>query len=313
MQVRNTSNSINSGYGWWWFMDTNFNMGFHADGASDRFTLTRDGNLSVSGTLSGSNLSGTNTGDQTNISGYSASVIHSSARTDSASYNVVWAAGNPSQMYSCDAVRIQSSTGTIFATRSSAPMSATVADGNWDTSFSNTPVSTMAWGGDISAGGPTGTWWFQMNMRHSNASNLWGTQLAYGWEDNANQLYQRNVTGGSWSGWVRYLNSGNYNSYAPTLTGTGASGTWGISITGNAGSVSGLTLTSSANGINPDSVTQNQIGYNTSVSLFGQTDGGLYSSAYSSNWIHQIYGDFRTGQIAIRGKQNGTWQAWRTV
>jgi len=72
LQVRNTNNSINSAYGWWWFMDTNFNMGFHADGASDRFTLTRDGNLSVSGTVSGSNLSGTNTGDQTNISGNAA-------------------------------------------------------------------------------------------------------------------------------------------------------------------------------------------------------------------------------------------------
>lgn len=30
------------------------------------------------------------------------------------------------------------------------------------------------------------------------------------------------------------LHSGNYNSYTPTLTGAGASGTWGISITGNA-------------------------------------------------------------------------------
>lgn len=109
------------------------------------------------------------------------------------------------------------------------------------------------------------------------------------------------------------LHAGNYNSYSPTLTGGGASGTWGISISGNAVSVSGLTITSSAGGINPDSVTQNQIGYNTSVNLFGQTDGGLYSSAHSSSWIHQIYGDFRTGQIAIRGKNNGTWQSWRTV
>lgn len=30
------------------------------------------------------------------------------------------------------------------------------------------------------------------------------------------------------------LSAGNYNSYAPTLTGTGASGTWGINISGNA-------------------------------------------------------------------------------
>ena len=97
-----------------------------------------------------------------------------------------------------------------------------------------------------------------------------------------------------------------------TLGGT-PSGTWPISITGSSGSVSGLTLNSSSNWIDPDNVTQNQIGYNANVSLFGQTDGGLYSSAYSSSWIHQIYGDFRSGQIAVRGKSNGTWQAWRTV
>jgi hypothetical protein len=109
------------------------------------------------------------------------------------------------------------------------------------------------------------------------------------------------------------LHHANWNSYAPSLTGTGASGNWGINITGSAASVTGLTITLAANGINPDNVIQNQIGYNTSVSLFGQTDGGLYSSAYSSAWIHQIFGDFRTGQIAIRGKNNGTWQAWRTV
>ena len=33
------------------------------------------------------------------------------------------------------------------------------------------------------------------------------------------------------------LHSTNYNSFAPTLTGTGASGSWGISVTGNAGTV----------------------------------------------------------------------------
>jgi hypothetical protein len=107
----------------------------------------------------------------------------------------------------------------MTAVRSYAAIAPTVASTNWVTSFQNTPVSTMAFGGDISAGGPTGTWWFQVNMRHSNASNYWGTQLAYGWEDNANEIYQRNVTGGSFSGWVRYLNSNNYTSYAVPIGG----------------------------------------------------------------------------------------------
>jgi hypothetical protein len=35
------------------------------------------------------------------------------------------------------------------------------------------------------------------------------------------------------------LHAGNYNSYSPTLTGGGASGTWGISITGNAATLGG--------------------------------------------------------------------------
>jgi hypothetical protein len=62
-------------------------------------------------------------------------------------------------------------------------------------------------------------------MRHSNASSYWGTQLAYGWEDNANEIYQRNVTGNNFSGWVRYLNSNNYNLFALPLTGGTLSGT----------------------------------------------------------------------------------------
>lgn len=37
------------------------------------------------------------------------------------------------------------------------------------------------------------------------------------------------------------LNAANYNSYAPTLTGGGASGTWGINITGNAATATALT------------------------------------------------------------------------
>jgi phage-related tail fiber protein len=47
-----------------------------------------------------------------------------------------------------------------------------------------------------------------------------------------------NVNNGkSWTSWKTLLASDNFSSYAPTLTGTGASGTWGINVTGSAGSV----------------------------------------------------------------------------
>jgi hypothetical protein len=81
-------------------------------------------------------------------------------------------------------------------------------NGNWATGFQNTPVSSYNFHGDISSGGPAGTWWFYESMRHSNASSFWGTQIAWGWEDNSNRLFQRNVANNSFSGWVEYLNTG---------------------------------------------------------------------------------------------------------
>jgi len=157
---------------------------------------------------------------------------------------------------------------------------------------------------------------FQIYGNGSDYGFLNGTWAAWDIRKTKNGALYMNDT----SGYYLHTNSTS-NFYALNIQGNavvhaaniGSQSVSYAATAGSAGSVSGLTLTSSSNGINPDSVTQNQIGYNTSVSLFGQTDGGLYSSAYSSAWIHQIYGDFRTGQIAIRGKNSGTWQSWRTV
>jgi len=78
---------------------------------------------------------------------------------------------------------------------------------NWNTGFQNTPTQSYNFHGDVSSGGPAGSWWFYESMRHSNATNYWGTQIAWGWEDNATRLMQRNVTNGSFGGWVEYLNT----------------------------------------------------------------------------------------------------------
>lgn len=89
--------------------------------------------------------------------------------------------------------------------------------GNWNADFQNTPAGSLSYGGDVGANGslnPGGSWWMQQNFRHTNSSNFWGVQVAWGWEDNANRLATRNVTGGSFGGWVYYLNSANYTSWA---------------------------------------------------------------------------------------------------
>lgn len=57
----------------------------------------------------------------------------------------------------------------------------------------------------------------------------------------SNDIYTIGKFGGNWSSnWVKLLNSNNYNSYAPTLTGAGANGTWNISISGNSSTTNRL-------------------------------------------------------------------------
>jgi hypothetical protein len=78
------------------------------------------------------------------------------------------------------------------------------------------------------------------------------------------------------------------------------------------GSSSTFISSNSGGAVNPDNTTVNGLYYCTSISLFGQTDGALYSQAYNSDWQGQIFQDYRTGQLALRGKNAGTWQGWRT-
>jgi hypothetical protein len=105
-----------------------------------------------------------------------------------------------------------------------------------------------------------------------------------------------------------------------TLTGdvTGSvswNGSANASITSTVDKIDGRAFRNgdSTNGTNPDNIAENGTSYINSISLFGQTDGALYSQAYSSSWVHQIFGDYRTGNLAVRGKNNGSWTSWSTV
>jgi hypothetical protein len=153
--------------------------------------------------------------------------------------------------------------------------------------------------------------------------------------------YKLNVQGGNinTSGTVTWSEGGSANAntaYTHSqsthvgLTGANASGTWAINVTGSAGNVawnnvSGKPTTVSGYGItdfissnsgssyNIDSAITNGHYYVNGVSLFGQSDGAAYVQSYSSSWVGQIYQDYRTGQLALRGRNNGSWQSWRTV
>ena len=102
-----------------------------------------------------------------------------------------------------------------------------------------------------------------------------------------------------------------------TLSGdVSGSGTTSIVVTVNNIDGWGFVNTGNNSPTDADSINSNGISYYTAgVTNFSgnATDGALYSQRYSDNWQHQIAGDYRSGMIAVRGKNNGTWTSWKTV
>ena len=63
------------------------------------------------------------------------------------------------------------------------------------------------------------------------------SQIAMQWHGTGLAYRSAPDTSTTFSGWATILTSSNYSSYTVTKTGGGASGTWGINVTGSAGSV----------------------------------------------------------------------------
>lgn len=59
-----------------------------------------------------------------------------------------------------------------------------------------------------------------------------------------------------------------------------------------------------------DSATNNGHFYVSGTSgIYSQSYGGCLVQAYSTDWVGQIYQDYRTGQIALRSRNNSSWLA----
>ena len=118
-------------------------------------------------------------------------------------------------------------------------------------------------------------------------------------------LVHRNVNGGTPGSWMTILDSDNFNSYAPKLDGTGASGTWGISISGNAASATKLLNSRTIWGQSFDGTgnvsgaltgvttitTSGQICINTSSSQHNNYNEGIRCNlGGSNNWASVVLG-----------------------
>ena len=124
------------------------------------------------------------------------------------------------------------------------------------------------------------------------------SQIAMPW--NSDGYYFRRYDGTSFSTWRTVLHDGNYNSYAPTLTGTGASGSWGISVTGSSASCTGnsatTTLATKATRANGNFYIDDNYG-NTVVGLYSANRyqgvfamGDAYKLATDGTGVGNLYG-----------------------
>lgn len=87
------------------------------------------------------------------------------------------------------------------------------------------------------------TWWNMISTRHRNGSgdgSGYGMTIYSTLTSDGNLYWNKQISTNSWVGQRTILDSHNYNDYAPSKSGSGASGTWGINITGNAGSASSV-------------------------------------------------------------------------
>jgi hypothetical protein len=118
----------------------------------------------------------------------------------------------------------------------------------------------------------------------------YGIQLNGDYGGDSFSMRSRNGDNGTWRPWKRLLTDYNYNLYSPTLTGTGASGTWGISITGNADTVDGYHATNAASGLAYYAAN----GYLYAPSWI-QTNAGIFSSINSAHFLpnNHSYGSWK--------------------
>ena len=87
------------------------------------------------------------------------------------------------------------------------------------------------------------TWWNIISTRHRNGNgdgSGYGMTIYSKLTSDSNLYWNKQISTDSWVGERTILDSNNYNNYAPSKSGSGASGTWGINITGNAGSASSV-------------------------------------------------------------------------
>ena len=140
-------------------------------------------------------------------------------------------------------------------------------------------------------------------------------QLAFGsTAANGGGIPMLNVRKGidsTWNSWYTLLHSGNVGTYAPTFTGTGASGTWPISVTGRATYLNTANV-SDMNSIVPAGVYHAYSPANQPTPAHWHWLQMPYLET-SEGWAAQIAVSFYADALWFRRQSGATWQPWCQV
>jgi hypothetical protein len=145
-------------------------------------------------------------------------------------------------------------------------------------------------------------WTHILRFNHGNNAGYY-TDLAIPF--NANGIYYKRIANGSLQnsstngGWVSVLDELNYTSYTVTKTGSGASGTWGINVTGSAGSVAWANVTGKTDDITTKTTVVKQISRGTDFVPItsGYWAGMTTKSGISDSWWHILSMDWSGDDI----------------
>ena len=134
------------------------------------------------------------------------------------------------------------------------------------------------------------------------------------WRANGGMIYQK-VDGTYWQreGAYEVIDTSTVNNYAPTKTGSGASGTWGINISGNAATATRATTAAKADGLTSnlvfpdigDVATSNKISWN------GSTDGAdIYYQTTASDQGNLVLNLRDDANCCLRIACNGVFKSY---
>lgn len=264
-----------------------------------------------------------NTGTVTSVSGtgtasgltLSGTVTSSGSLTLSGTVNAL-AAGTYGISISGNAATATSATSAGYLTGGDSAFYAYLYSSNsGDLNAYNSPglYSSEYTGGTNNPAGTTG-----QNGHWVQISDAGGTDVKTQWyyHNGGSDISMRLMWGNAnWKPWRKLLHDGNYNSYAPTLTGGGASGTWGISVSGSAASLnlSGHTISNSAwaGGGGYHGYTYNGGNFRFGFSSTGgvvdvYADGNFYATDSSYLVLHA--GNYNSYAPSLTGSgASGTW------